>query len=509
MQRSLPFVVAVISALALSASCSRTTASPSETDAASSSATQPSVQTLNIAHDATTVGAEVRATASGLPAGKTVELTWKTVSGGWVIEDYYHFHGKKYAGVHAVARTFPGRRERPPRRALHIPEDYGGVHDVIALIDGKPVAQNGIEVTQSFEMTPASGPVGTPIELRVKGLGWRTMESTWVVNWDNNLLGFVSAAGSKGSAVARFRAAGPAGHAHRQAADRLSGAGLPEPRAVADSAPAASAVHVPHDAGSRRGARGVRRAAISRQPMPETGGAGREREAGAQRRRRGRSARSDRCAVKGFPADARCSSCGRPTSAAASAATASCLRSDRSAQLTVGRDGRIDAPVTIPDDLGGLHGLALRDGDETLARTFFVIETSIVSISPQSGPVGTPVTIHLKGVGWTEYDNIYVATYDNAYMGYACGFNSQGDVVINFTATGAPGVHIIDLYPGIYQGPPTEPQLLYRQPQLTYADDHPGNKIPALRFTFEVTQSGGEGAGGKGAGGQKAVVSSQ
>ena len=115
------------------------------------------------------------------------------------------------------------------------------------------------------------------------------------------------------------------------------------------------------------------------------------------------------------------------------------------------------------------------------------IETSIVSISPASGPVGTPVTIHLKGVGWTEYDNIYVATYDNAYMGYACGFNSQGDVVINFTATGAPGVHIIDLYPGIYQGPPTEPQLLYRQPQLTYADDHPGNKIPALRFTFEVT----------------------
>ena len=60
-------------------------------------------------------------------------------------------------------------------------------------------------------MSPASGPVGTPIELTVKGLGWRTMESTWVVNWDNNLVGFVSAAGTKGSAVARFRAAGPSG----------------------------------------------------------------------------------------------------------------------------------------------------------------------------------------------------------------------------------------------------------------------------------------------------------
>ena len=106
-------------------------------------------------------------------------------------------------------------------------------------------------------------------------------------------------------------------------------------------------------------------------------------------------------------------------------------------ELTVDRDGRIDKTVTIPEDLGGLHGLALRDGSKTLGRTFFAIETSIVSISPQSGPVGTPVTIHLKGVGWTEYDNIYIATYDNAYMGYACGFNSQGDVVINFTASGA------------------------------------------------------------------------
>ena len=150
-------------------------------------------------------------------------------------------------------------------------------------------------------------------------------------------------------------------------------------------------------------------------------------------------------------------------------------------------DGKIAWPVTIPEDLGGLHGLVLRNGDNVVARASFAIETSIVSITPTAGPVGTPVTIHLKGVGWTEYDNIYVATYDNAYMGYACGFNSQGDVVINFTAAGAPGVHLIDLYPGIYQGPASEPQQLYRLPQLTYADDHPGNKIPALRFAFEVT----------------------
>ena len=98
----------------------------------------------------------------------------------------------------------------------------------------------------------------------------------------------------------------------------------------------------------------------------------------------------------------------------------------------------------------------MRQGDERVARVYFVVETSIVEMSPRLGPAGTPVTIHLKGVGWTNIDNIYVATYhDNAYMGYACGFNSRGDVVINFTSTGQPGVHLIDLYPGIYEGPPT------------------------------------------------------
>jgi hypothetical protein len=155
--------------------------------------------------------------------------------------------------------------------------------------------------------------------------------------------------------------------------------------------------------------------------------------------------------------------------------------------LTVGADGRLDTSVTIPDDLGGLHTLSIRSGANTLARTFYVVETSVVSMSPMSGPAGTPVTIHLKGVGWTDYDNIYVATYDNGYMGYACGFNSHGDVIVNFTATGVPGIHLIDFYPGIYQGPEGAQQL-YRLPQLTYADDHPGNHIPALRFAFEVTR---------------------
>ena len=91
-----------------------------------------------------------------------------------------------------------------------------------------------------------------------------------------------------------------------------------------------------------------------------------------------------------------------------------------------GPDGRLDAPLQIPEDLGGLHAVTIRSKEQTLARTFFAIETSVVSISPTSGPPGTPVTIHLKGVGWTDFDNIYVATYDNALYGLRVRLQQSG-----------------------------------------------------------------------------------
>jgi hypothetical protein len=478
--------VPLLALMALTA-CSRTAASPSESSSAVSAASPSSegLATLELAYKTPTVGADVTVKAAGLPAGKAVDLTWGTVTGGWVVEDYYRFLGKKYQEASISLGTFTVDAGGRLDGRFTIPEDFGGVHEVVALIDGKPVAQNGIEVTQSFEMTPASGPLGTPIELKVKGLGWRTMESTWVVNWDNNLIGFVSAASTKGSAVARFRAAGPVGDHVVRVLTGYQGQGylnyeqspvahLPRPQFTFRTTPGRSPSPIAYAE------------PYQRQPVPKT-----EIfvEDGVLTLGATQGPVGSRTALRGegFPRNASLQLAWQTYVGSRVSGNGFEPQEKEFGMVSVDANGRIDVPITIPDDLGGLHGLALRDGSKMLGRAFFVIETSIVSISPTSGPVGTPVTIHLKGVGWTEYDNIYVATYDNAYMGYACGFNSQGDVVINFHATGSPGQHIIDLYPGIYQGPPTETQLLYRQPQLTYADDHPGNKIPALRFTFEVT----------------------
>jgi hypothetical protein len=67
-------------------------------------------------------------------------------------------------------------------------------------------------------------------------------------------------------------------------------------------------------------------------------------------------------------------------------------------------------------------------------------------------------------------------------------FNSlYRNIEIFMQATGEPGWHFIDLYPGIYKGRETRPNN-YRLPQLTYADDHPGEDLPRFRFAFEVAR---------------------
>jgi hypothetical protein len=100
---------------------------------------------------------------------------------------------------------------------------------------------------------------------------------------------------------------------------------------------------------------------------------------------------------------------------------------------------------------------------------------------------GEKIAVHLKGGGWTTYDNTYAVTYDNSYIGYGCGFSTGGDLQFSFTATGAPGTHLLDLYPTIYKGEDLTPKV-YSLPLLTYAYDHPIRKTPAIRFSVEIVE---------------------
>jgi hypothetical protein len=159
--------------------------------------------------------------------------------------------------------------------------------------------------------------------------------------------------------------------------------------------------------------------------------------------------------------------------------------------VTTKPDDSLHTTIQIPDDLGGWHMVKLAARDRVFMEIPYYVEQNLVTVKPKRVKVGETFTVQIKGVGWTELDNTVAVTYDNAVIGYACGFNSNGDVTINLVASGQPGTHLVDLYPAIYKGKDRVPWN-YQTPYLTFARDFPalalGYKLPAYRLAIEVVE---------------------
>ena len=105
---------------------------------------------------------------------------------------------------------------------------------------------------------------------------------------------------------------------------------------------------------------------------------------------------------------------------------------------------------------------------------------------------GQEFTISILGVGWTQLDNTLAVDYDNSYIGYGCGFHSNGYMAVHLTATGAPGIHIIDLYPLLYSLSPNLGTYYGMVPLLSGNHDDPGlalgYQVPSIHFAIRVVK---------------------
>jgi len=173
------------------------------------------------------------------------------------------------------------------------------------------------------------------------------------------------------------------------------------------------------------------------------------------------------------------------------------LVNDPLKNVTAGSDGTFSFSMQTPPTLGGIHYISAANLTQNSNGTLFVQRTA--TINATQGPDGTTVAVVLRGVGWTFNTNLATLDYDNSYIGYGCGFFSNGNVTFYLTVTGAPGIHTIDVYPSVWWGPSTQTNQLsieYRYPLLT-PQDHP-ELMPSFHFTFLVTgpsqqsQSSGE-----------------
>src|SRR5438067_1756707 len=135
-----PFRFALCVAAVLGAAlpgCSRSSVGSASAAAAPPPSVNAHVAVLDLAYDKpAVVGTAAHASTADLPVGKTVDLEWGTVTGGWVVDDYYHFRGKKYSETTRSLGHFPVDADGRVKADFVVPEDYGGVHEVIARIDG-------------------------------------------------------------------------------------------------------------------------------------------------------------------------------------------------------------------------------------------------------------------------------------------------------------------------------------------------------------------------------------
>lgn len=431
-----------------------------------------------------------------------MEFWWTTYEGSYsseLVTDKVVFKQRKFTPIRLPLGTFASDDQGRVSATLTVPEDYGEVHDIYAVIDEVDTGKGGFHVLRSFELIPKEGPIGTTMTLTVKGLGTGPLNSTMAVRYDNKYTGWVSATTTRGTARAQFRSAGPVG------------------KHLIEAIPASHLtpyINVQQSSVSHLETYREWFSVTEDQDLPS---AKLEWPDPSSVNSDGAISRLSLELISPIASDAKVTlstssgpvgtkvhveTTGLPSNSDVKlvwvTATTSDLFGRNQYQETLGeagaaQDGTLKTIVDVPESLGGWHLIRITHEGRALTETAFFVERSLYEITPTKIALGETFEVHLKGVGWSEIDNGVAVTYDNAYIGYACGFSSKGDVILNLIATGDPGVHLIDLYPMIYDsglnsdhGWPWQ----YNLPQLTSIDDHPslnlGYRLPTIRLAIEI-----------------------
>ncbi len=441
------------------------------------------------------VGTSFTLSGDGLPKSKALEIFWVTVDGSWdlgAMPETVEFYARKFTPKRISLGRATTTAEGTLAAPLAVPEDYGEVHDIVVQADGQDLAKGGFEIERTYSVRPLQGPIGTPITIEVKGLGWTNYENTAAILWNNQYAGFISAVTGRGTAVARIRAPG------KQPLE-IFGASSGTPYLNVEQSPVkypktkfVYTFTVTEDAGAPASmvdwpdgpAAPAPRAVTTASAKPLEGAVSAKFSPAS-----GPILSKTTLDVSGLAPSASLDLYWMSVKGNRVSPSGWNIVEKSLGKLTASAAGTLRSTIEIPDDLGGFHVVKVVQNEKTLAEAPYYVERSIAKVTPTRVKAGEVFQVQVKGIGWTELDNGVAATYDNNYIGFACGFNSQGDVTMNLVATGAPGTHLIDFYPMIYLGHGKGPWNYYI-PQLTFARDNPGlalgYRIPVLRMAIEV-----------------------
>lgn len=462
------------------------------------------ISNLVVTPDAGPGGTPMTISGSKLAPKEKVTLTWSTANDTWaasVLPDTVNYLGRVEQKLTVVIATTTTSASGSFSVSLKAPNDWGAVHDIYAVINGVEVAHGGFLITRTATVTPLSGPIGTPITITYTGLGASLYEGGFSVLWDNHYAGEGMSTWTRGTETVVIRAAGPVGQHTIQIGNAISYLYLNVPQSpipftkgftftfttTADDGPPPAVIDWPVS---------VAPTVSERTTLQKAGLAA---GSGATMRLTKTSGAVDTkvgLTVSGLKSTAPVDLVWSSVVGNRVNCTSTCW-SFISVPLGTATPskGSIKTTIKVPDGLGGWHAVQAVQGGTIRAQVPFYVHASIVGKGVSSIVVkeGQMFTIHIKGVGWTQLDNTFGVDYDNSYIGYGCGFNSNGDVVFDIYATGGPGTHLIDMYPMLYSLSPSFAGAEYGMvPILTYANDEPGlalgYQLPAIRFAITVVK---------------------
>ncbi|MCU4717889.1 hypothetical protein [Halapricum hydrolyticum] len=454
--------------------------------------------TLALSEQEGYVGDELTLLGRNLSADEQYDLVWHTSDGRWAVIEANRVVGPQYSPRTEPIATVRTDESGEFDETWTIPEDYGGSHKITVENDEGVAARAEFEVRPWFELDRTQTELGEAFVVRGYGIGPSLESNNFQIAWDNQFVGFITGVINRGTATARIRAVGPPGEHVIQVWRNYRGVpfvanntqsplgSVGGDRANAwtvevtepDSSPPTMWVdelfeeqpfeaHYPElDADTE----------AELEIAPQCG------PAGTQAIITGRN----------FPPNAAVDlkwyqHVGEGIRGLEVTPT---VRPGILPTVTADADGRFQVEFEIPPAEGSTRPILAEVDGRSVAATGFMMQPSIETFEPTSGPVGTEIEIELSGIGWTAYESAPFFVYDNAPLGYACGTSEDlrsPTVRTVLQATGEPGYHFIDVYPSIFEMEDDEPEFEIR-PHLSYLDNHPVRPLPACHMVFEVTE---------------------
>ncbi len=460
-------------------------------------------------------------------------LTWSTSDATWLagIEpNTVNYMGTAYNNYHVDMANVKTDASGAFSYSTKIPSDWGGVHDIYIVKDGVAAGHGGVQVSRTFTMSPKSGPIGTPITITYTGLGPKLYAAGSALIYDNHFAGEMMARWSRGTATATILASGKVGKHFIQANEAISFSYLNVLQSPVPYANSGQGVFtITKDNGAfkpyAKYPKKVTPTVNQRTTLSSVDLDPATTATASLSVDNGPIGTKSKFSVSGLTSTGTHQIVWATVVGNRVNCTGTCWIYNSVPLATVEVTGStISQEITVPDHLGGWHVVQLKKGNAVEAQTLFYVKESIMKFYDKNGKVigeglakadnsgsaaafaaggaGKPTntfkeneefTISIKGVGWTQFDNTLAVTYDNSYIGYGCGFNSNGYLVVHLRATGGVGTHIIDLRPLLYTQQPSFANTPYGMtPVLTSENDFAGlaagYQIPQFHFAINVVK---------------------